>query len=96
LSLVTSERLRRGFRILSRLNKACQPTVPSYQERASARIQEKAIKTSLVTRIVCFAAAIVVTVDGVTAVLTDYALPRALAAPLAAASLGAAHLATCN
>jgi hypothetical protein len=46
------------------------------------------------TRIVfSFAAAIVVTVDGVT-VLTDYALPQALAVALAAASLGAAHLAT--
>jgi len=49
-----------------------------------------------VIRIVCFVSAIVVTVDGVTAVLTDYALPRARAVPLAAASLGAAHLATGN
>jgi len=46
-----------------------------------------------VIRIVCFIAAIAVTADGVTAVLTDYALPRALAVPLAAASLSAAHLA---
>lgn len=47
------------------------------------------------TRIVSFAAAIVVSVDGVAA-LTDYALPQALAVPPAAASLGAAHLATGN
>jgi len=47
------------------------------------------------TRIVSFTAAIAVAVAGVT-MLTGYALPQALAAPLAAASLGAAHLATGN
>ena len=54
------------------------------------------MKTSLMTRIVCLAAAIVFTADGVTEVQTDRALPRPRAVPLAAASLGAAHLATGN
>jgi hypothetical protein len=53
------------------------------------------METSLVKRIVCLAAAIVVTVDGVT-VLADYALAQTQPVPLAAASLGGAHLATGN